>query len=72
MYYCAVRMNLGCDKYVYTKLFKSSEKEKIKYFNSNRNDSLIILDYWSKNIEEYFHLRSPKNINLSENLQHIM
>ena len=39
---------------------------KIKYFNSPRNEPLIVLDYWSKNIEEYFHLRNTDNINLSE------
>ena len=41
-------------------------KTKIKDFNSPRNDPLIVLDYWSNNIEEYFHLRNPDNIDLSE------
>ena len=37
---------------------------KIKDFNSPSNKPLIVLDYWSKNIEEDFHLRNSDNINL--------
>ena len=32
--------------------------------NSPRNEPLIVLEYWSNNIEEYFQLRKPNNINL--------
>ena len=42
------------------------QKSKIKDFNSPRKDPLIVLDYWSKNIEQYFHLRDPDNTNISE------
>ena len=42
------------------------KKSKIKYFNSSRNNPLIVLDYWWKNIEEYFRLFNPNNINLNE------
>ena len=38
----------------------------MKDFNSSRNKSLIVLDCWSKNIEEYFHLRNTNNINISD------
>ena len=43
-----------------------SVPKKIKDFNSPRNEPLIVLYYWSKNIEEYFHLHNPDNINLPE------
>ena len=68
LYYRSAGMHLGRNKYVYTNMYKSAEKSKINDFNSPRNKPLIILNYWSKNIEEYFHLRNPDNINLSENL----
>ena len=42
------------------------QKNKIKDFNSPRNKPLVVLDFWSKNIEEYFYLRNPANINLYE------
>ena len=35
-------------------------------FNSPRNKPLIVIDYGSKKVEEYFHLRNPDNINLFE------
>ena len=38
----------------------------MKDFNSSRNKSIIVLDCWSKNIEEYFHLRNTDNINISD------
>ena len=39
--------------------------KKFKDLNIPRNNPQIVLDRWSKNIEEYFHLRKPDNINLS-------
>ena len=42
------------------------KKSKIKDFNSNRNEPLIVLDYWSKSIEEDFHICNPENINISD------
>ena len=45
---------------------KITKNSKIKDFNSPRNESLIVLDYWSKKTEETFHLFIPFNINLSE------
>ena len=72
MYHRSVRTHIFLENYVYTKLFKSSEKSKIKDCNSPRNKPLIVLDYWSNNIEEYFHQRNPDNINISEHLQHRM
>ena len=65
IYHCSVGTHLGLKNYVYTKLCKCAKKSEIKDFNSPRNDPLIILDYWSKNIEEYFHLRNHTKINLS-------
>ena len=47
-------------------MWNISEKYKINDFNSPRNETLIVLEYWSKKIEEYFHLSNPDNINLSE------
>ena len=49
MYHSYVVTHIGHDNYVYTKMFKSSEKSKIKYFESPRKEPLI-----SKKIEEYF------------------
>ena len=68
LYYHSAGMHLGCNKYVYNNMYKSAEKSKINYFYNPRNKPLIILNYWSKNIEEYFYLCNPDNINLSENL----
>ena len=42
-------------------------KSKIKDFNSTSNDTLFVIDYWSKKIVKYFHLRNPNIINLSGN-----
>ena len=42
------------------------QKSKIKYFDIPSNRPLIVLGCWSKRIEEYFHIRNPNNINLSE------
>ena len=44
---------------------KIAEKFKIKNLNSPRNKPLIILKYWSNNIEETFRLRNPDNNNIS-------
>ena len=65
MYHHSIGNHLGHDNYVYNKLCKSSEKSKIKNFNSPRNKPLIFIGYWSKNIEEYFHLNKTDKINLS-------
>ena len=72
MYHFSVGTHIGQENFVYTKLCKSSEKFKIKDFNSPRNELQIVLDYCSKNIEEYLHLRNPDDINISKNLQHRM
>ena len=45
---------------------KSTEKSKIKYYNSPTNMPLIVPEYWLNKVEEYFCLRNPGNINLSE------
>ena len=66
MYHRYVGTHLGHDNYVYNKLWKSSKKPKIKYIKSPKNEPLIVLDHWSRNIEEDFHLRNPDKINLSE------
>ena len=66
MYHRSFGTHLGYQNYVYTKLCKCAKKYKIKDFNSPRNEPLIVLDYWSKKIKEYFHLRKPDNINLSD------
>ena len=66
MHHSSVGTHLVHENCIYTKLFKCTKKAKIKDFNSPRNEPLIVLDYWSNNIEEYFHLRNPDNINLSE------
>ena len=42
------------------------QKTKTKYFNSPRNEPLIVLEYWPKNIEEKFNLRNPDNNNIYE------
>ena len=44
----------------------SVPKIKINYFNSPRNKPLIVLGYWSKNIEVYSRLCNPDNINQCE------
>ena len=64
IYDCYFGDHLVHEKYVYTKLCKCLKK--IKDFNTPRNKPLIVLDYWSKKIEEYFHLHNPDNIILSE------
>ena len=51
---------------MYTKLCKSAEKSKNKYFRRPRNNPLIFIDYWLNNIEEYFYLPNPDNISLSD------
>ena len=66
MHHSSVGTHLVHENCIYTKLFKCTKKAKIKDFNSPRNEPLIVLDYWSNNIEEYFHLRNPDNINLSD------
>ena len=35
-------------------MYKSAEKSKIKDLNSPSNEQLIVLDWWSKKIEEYY------------------
>ena len=42
------------------------KKNQINDFNSPRNEPIIVLDYWSNNIEEDFHLRNPNNIYIFE------
>ena len=66
MYHRSVGNHIVHEDYVYTKLCKSAQKSKIKDFKSPRNEPLIVLDYWSKKIEEYFHLCNPDNINISD------
>ena len=66
MYHHYVETHIGQENYVYTNLCNCPKKEKIKDFNSPRKKPLIVLDYWPKKIEEYFHLRDPGNVNLSE------
>ena len=66
MYHHSFGTHLWHSNYVYTKVYKSTEKSKIMDINSPRNEPLIVLEYWSKNIEEYFHLHNPDNINLYE------
>ena len=66
MYHRYVGTHFGHENCVYNNLCKSAKKSKINYFNSPRNEPLIVIDYWSKNIEEYFHLSNPDNINLYE------
>ena len=39
--------------------------KQFKDLNIPMNNPQIVLDHWSKKIEEYFHLRKPDNINLS-------
>ena len=63
MYHCYFGTHIGHEKCLYTKCVK---KGKINYFNIPRNKPLIVLDYWSKKIEEDFHLRNHDNINISE------
>ena len=66
MCHFSIGTHIGHENYVYTKLCNCSKKTNIKGFNSPGNKLLIVLDYCSKNIEEYFHLRKPENIYLSE------
>ena len=66
MYHCYVETHIGHKNYINTNLCESTKTSKIKDFNSPRNKPLIILDYWSNNIEEHFHLRNPDNINISD------
>ena len=42
------------------------KKPKTKDFNSPRNKPTIVIDYWSKKVEGYFHLRNPDTFNISE------
>ena len=65
IYHRSVGNYLVHKSYVYTNLCKCAKKSKIKDFNIPRNKPLIVLDYWSKNIEEDFHICNPDNINLS-------
>ena len=51
---------------MYTPRYARVPKIKIKDFNNTRNKQLIVLEYWSKNIEEYFHQHNPNIIYLSE------
>ena len=64
MYHHSFGNHLGHKNYEYTKLCNCSKKN--KDFKSPRNKPLIVLDYWPENIEEYFRLCNPDNINLSE------
>ena len=66
MYHCYVETHIGHKNYINTNLCESTKTSKIKDFNSPRNKPLIILDYWSNNIEEHFHLRYPDNIYIYE------
>ena len=66
IYNSSVGTHPGHKNNVYNKLYKSSEKSKIKDFNSPRNYALLVVDYWSKKIEENFHLNNPGNIILSD------
>ena len=70
MYNCSFGTDIVHKSYVYIKLWKITQKDKIKDFNSPRNEPLIVLDYWPNKIEEYFHLRNPYNIIYMTNLQH--
>ena len=47
MYHHSVGTHIGHENFVYTKLGKSTDKSKIKDFNSPRNEPLIILGYFS-------------------------
>ena len=71
MYIFFVGMHIVCDN-LYTNICKSDEKDKKEVFSSTEDEPLIVLDYWSKNIEEYFHTRHPKQLIYVTNLQHIM
>ena len=66
MYHCSVVTHIGQENYVYTNLCNISETYKIKDVKIPRNKPIMVLDYWSNNIEEDFHLRNPDNINLSD------
>ena len=66
IYYRSVKINIVQNKNVHTKMCKSTEKSKIKYYNSPTNTPLIVPEYWLNKVEEYFCLRNPGNINLSE------
>ena len=66
MYHLSAGNHLGQENHVYTKLCKCDKKSKIKDFNSPMNKPLIVLYYWSKKIEEDFHLHKPDKINLSD------
>ena len=65
MYHRSVGNHIVHEDYVYTKLCKSAQKSKIKDFNSPTNEPLIVIDYWSKKIEEDFRICNPDNINIS-------
>ena len=66
MYHHFIGTHIVKKNYVYTNLCKCAKKYKTRDFNSPRNDSLIVIYYSSHKIEEYFHLRNPDNINISE------
>ena len=66
MHHRSVGTHLGHENYIYTNLCKSTKKSKPKDFNSSRNEPLIVIDYWSKNTEKYFHLRNPDTSHLAE------
>ena len=68
MYHCYFEINLCHNSYVYANMCKSDEKFKIKDFNSPSNEPQIVLGYFPKNFEEYFHLRNSDNINISEDI----
>ena len=42
------------------------KNQKIKDLNSPRKNPLIVLGYWSKKTEEYFHRHNSDNINLCD------
>ena len=66
IYYRSVGNHIGHKNYIYTKLWKCTKKNQINDLNSPRNEPIIVLDYWSNNIEEDFHLRNPNNIYIFE------
>ena len=47
--------------YIYTNMCKSSGNSKIDDLNIPKNEPLLVLEYWSKKIEEKIHLCNPDN-----------
>ena len=69
MYHSSVGTHIGNNKYVYTNIWKSAEKYRIKDFKSPRKKYPIFLGYWSKKIEEYFHLSNSNKVNIYQTMQ---